>query len=345
MKKLLAIAVATALTAPAAMADTTLYGKLHASVGTVEDVTVSGTTATTRDETRVESHASRLGVKGSNELDNGLSATYGLEYGIDIDGENKTLGARNTFVGVKGGFGEVRVGRHDTPAKLATASMDSFADTYADMSNIIATDGHRLDNAVAYINKFGPVGVALAHSTDPLVISGTTPAAPAGTGDDAAGPDNTAANTLMLNYSTGPIYAGLGYTDIDNVGNMVNLGVGYKAEAGHFANVVYEQAEGDNAFTAPATLTGGFPQGTKKDTNMYVSGGVKSGAMTFKAGYGKGERDGAGEEEQTTVGVDYALGKKTNAYLMWNDNTNLNRVASGPEASQTATVVGIVSDF
>ncbi len=37
MKKLLVIAVATALIAPAAaMADTTLYGKLHASVGTVE---------------------------------------------------------------------------------------------------------------------------------------------------------------------------------------------------------------------------------------------------------------------------------------------------------------------
>ncbi|MFN3786377.1 MAG: porin, partial [Thiothrix sp.] len=122
MKKLLAIAVATALTAPAAMADTTLYGKIHASVGSVDN----GSGA----ETVLESHGSRLGVKGSTELDNGLSATYGLEYGLDVDGDtnstntttsdnSKQLNARNTFVGVKGGFGEVRVGRHDTPAKLA----------------------------------------------------------------------------------------------------------------------------------------------------------------------------------------------------------------------------------
>ncbi|WP_308874232.1 porin [Thiothrix subterranea] len=131
MKNILAIAVATALIAPAAaMADTTLYGKLHATVGNVE--TTTG--ATEASETVVESHSSRLGVKGSTELDNGLSATYGLEYGIDLDGDNekgtngqsRSLNARNTFVGLKGGFGEVRVGRHDTPAKLATAGLRCF---------------------------------------------------------------------------------------------------------------------------------------------------------------------------------------------------------------------------
>lgn len=329
MKKMLVIAVAAALVAPAAaMADTTLYGKLHASVGNVETTTAGVDTS----ETVVESHSSRLGVKGSTELDNGLSATYGLEYGIDLDGDaekanstSRSLNARNTFVGVKGGFGEVRVGRHDTPAKLATAGLDAFADTYADMSNIIAADGHRVDNAVAYINKFGPVGFAAAHSTETDLLAGAD-------GDRNGG---TTANTLMVNYGNGPWYAGLGYTTLDTAPEeltVTNLGAGWKAEAGHFVNAVVEKVEG------PATGA--------EDTNMYVAGGFKTGAATLKAGFGKGETDGAGEEEQTTVGVDYSLGKKTSAYLLWNDNTNTGRVAAGAaESSTTATAVGLVTEF
>ena len=86
MKKLLAIAVAAALTAPAAMADTTLYGKLHASVGQVK-TTVDGVTTK---NTAVESHNSCIGIKGSTALDNGLEATYGLEYAVDLDGDAAT---------------------------------------------------------------------------------------------------------------------------------------------------------------------------------------------------------------------------------------------------------------
>ncbi len=321
MKKLLVIAVATALIAPAAaMADTTLYGNLHASVGTVDNGTTS--------DTVVESHASRFGVKGSTELDNGLSATYGLEYGIDLDGEATTsLTSRNQFVGLKGGFGEVRVGKHDTPAKLATSGLDAFGDTYGAMEKIIATDGHRVNNAVAYITKAGPVGLAVAHSTSPL-------------GDDAAASSTTAANTAMANYSNGPIYAGLGYTTIDNVGTDINLGLGYKHEAGHFANVVYETVEGDGA----ATDTAGFPAGTATDTNVYVAGGFKTGAATLKAGYGSGDRDTGGEETMTNVGVDYSLGKKTSAYVLWSENENDARVLNGT-AKTTATAVGLVTQF
>ena len=340
MKKLLVIAVATALIAPAAaMADTTLYGNLHATVGSVENTTEAG--ASTSD-TVVESHSSRLGVKGSTELDNGLSATYGLESGVDIDGENggktaaitdltntaTSLTTRNQFVGLKGGFGEVRIGKHDTPAKLATSGLDAFGDGYGAMEHIIAADGHRVNNAVAYITKAGPVGLAVAHSTSPL-------------GNDAAAPSSTnAANTAMANYSNGPIYAGLGYTTIDSVGTDINLGVGYKHEAGHFANVVYETVEGDGA----AADTAGFPAGTATDTNVYVAGGFKTGAATLKVGYGSGDRDTGGEETLTNVGVDYSLGKKTSAYVLWSENTNKDRdLVDGDDS--TATAVGLVTAF
>ncbi|OQX03067.1 MAG: hypothetical protein BWK73_40690 [Thiothrix lacustris] len=329
MKKLLVIAVATALIAPAAaMADTTLYGKLHATVGTLD------TGAATDADMQVENNNSRFGIKGSTELDNGLAATYGLEMSVDIDGDAASnLGSRNQFVGVKGGFGEVRIGKHDTPAKLSTAGLDAFADNnQAEMSGIIAADNHRVNNAVAYINKFGPVGFAVAHSTDVL-------------GDDtvntAGAALNNSANTAMANYSTGPIYLGAGYTAVENVGTDINIGAGYKHEAGHFANVVYETVEGDGV-GAPAVA--GFPGGASTDTNMYVAGGFKTGAATLKAAYGSSDRDTGGEETNTTVGVDYALGKKTSTYLMWNERDNAGHAVVSAD-KVTATQVGLVTEF
>ncbi|WMP16378.1 porin [Thiothrix lacustris] len=328
MKKLLVIAVATALIAPAAaMADTTLYGKLHATVGTLD--TGSADDA----DVVVESNTSRFGIKGSTELDNGLAATYGLEMGVDIDGDAASnLSSRNQFVGLKGGFGEVRVGKHDTPAKLATSGLDAFADNnQAEMYRIIAADSHRVNNAVAYINKFGPVGFAVAHSTDVLGED---------TVNTAGAALNNPANTAMVNYSNGPIYAGLGYTAVDNVGTDVNVGVGYKHEAGHFANFVYEEVKGDGA----AADTAGFPAGTATDTNMYVAGGFKTGAATLKAAYGSSDRDTMGQETNTTVGVDYALGKKTSTYLLWNERENEAHAIDGT-AKITATQVGLVTEF
>jgi predicted porin len=344
------------------MADTTLYGKLHASVGAVK-TTTAGASSTVN---AVESHSSRFGIKGATALDNGMEATYGLEYGLNLasDGSGGTAGttdansqltARNTFVGVKGGFGEVRVGRHDTPAKLSTAGLDVFADTYADMSNIVATDSHRVDNAVAYINKFGPVGVAAAHST---AIS--APEAGAGTV-----PASNNANTVMVNYSTGPWYAALGQTNVQNLGKTTNLGLGWKAEAGHNVSMVYETAKGNSvaAGNVPRFALGtptdtiGIP-GTDaagnslKDKNLYLAGGYKMGNVTLKAGYGTSKRSGDaaglfnGTEKQTTLGADYSLGKKTSVYLIANDNKNTNHASGATLATRTkATAVGLVTEF
>lgn len=349
MKKLLAIAVAAALVAPAAaMADTTLYGKLHATVGQVK--TTSALTGLTTTSTGVESHNSRIGIKGSTALDNGMEATYGVEYGLNIDGDNggnsgattgtdgstasQSLSARNTFVGVKGGFGEVRVGRHDTPAKLATAGQDVFADNQADLSNIINADGHRVNNVVAYINKFGPVGFAYAHST------GTGLDAIAGT---ATGDNGADADTLMVNYGNGPWYAGLGYTKVKsntaaafNGYKGTNLGLGWKAEAGHQANLILEDSKSEVAADG-------------KNKAALINGVYKMGNVALKAQYGERKHSGSaaalnGKEKLTSVGADYNLGKKTAVYLLHSDNKNTGATVGGLGRTKT-TAVGLVTEF
>lgn len=366
MKKLLAIAVAAALVAPAAaMADTTLYGKLHASVGQVKTTTTTGVGAaavtTTSKRNAVESHASRFGIKGATALDNGMEATYGLEYGIDLDGDaltgantwtdvnsngvidpnelgvaaidNSNLVARNTFVGLKGGFGEVRVGRHDTPAKLATAGQDVFADTYGDMLNIITTDADRVDNAVAYINKFGPVGFAAAHSTG--VAS-----------EDVIGVRKGNANTFMVNYGNGPWYAGLGHTNIQNndlataAGSTkkTNLGLGWKAEAGHQVNLVMEQAKTKNVMGVTGLAA------DQKTKAALINGVYKMGNVALKAQYGQSKLTDAGKQKLASVGVDYNLGKKTAVYLLHSENKNAAKAIGGNDKVR-ATAVGLVTEF
>lgn len=322
MKKLLVIAVAAGLIAPAAaMADTTLYGVLSASVGQVKN---DGGKA----ETAVESHASRFGVKGSSALDNGLSATYGLEFQTDLDGDTSNgITTRNQFVGLKGGFGEVRVGKHDTPHKLATAGLDNFADTYADSGvNGVLTE-RRVENAVAYINKFGPVGVAVAHTTG------------VGTAGETAAAHSLDANSLMVNYSNGPWYAALGHEAVQTAGKNTKVGLGWKAEAGHFANLVYEK----DSDAIAGTDTGTRKATTEKGKAYLVGGGYKMGNVTLKAQYGEKKFDDAAlaKVKQTTLGADYSLGKKTTAYLLSHKKDVGNTTAGDTQV----TAVGLKTEF
>lgn len=307
MKKMLAIAVAAALTAPAAvMADTTLYGKLATSVGSVEK---NGGDS----EVAIENHASRVGVKGSTPLDNGLQATYTLEFGVTPDGDGAdAISRRNQWVGLKGGFGEVRAGTHDTPNKLSSAAIDNFPDTYAD-SSLIVTD-RRAPNALAYINKFGPVTAAVAHVTE--------------VGDDADGVDGASANSLLLGYGSTKegVYAALGYEDVEDAQTITKVSGQYAFPAGHKVNVVYEQQDNEDA-------------GGANQTTAIVGGGVKMGNAMLKAQVAQTDIDDTDEDiDYQTVGVDYKLGKKTDVYFLYHNKDVDNATDVG---DMQATAVGI----
>jgi predicted porin len=106
-----------------------------------------------------ESRANRIGVKGSEDLGNGLKAIYQVEFGVQLadTNANVTSGAdnvtmRNSFVGLAGGFGTFLVGRHDTPFKISTGKLDLFADTMADYNGTVGFQDLRTDNTVAYIS-------------------------------------------------------------------------------------------------------------------------------------------------------------------------------------------------
>lgn len=118
------------------------YGKLNISLQATEE---SGESFN-----ELKSNASRVGVKGKYHLDSGLTAIYKLEWQVNVDDDSKdTLTARNQWVGIKGNFGEVTVGRSDTTLKVSQGKFDLFNDYEGDLKNLFIGE-NRVTDSLTY---------------------------------------------------------------------------------------------------------------------------------------------------------------------------------------------------
>jgi predicted porin len=133
----------------------TLYGKVYV---TFESISANGGTAAQNDATknraRVQDQASRLGVRGTEDLGGGLKAVFQLETAFRPDSNNSTFAARNSGVGLQGNWGTVMMGRWDTPFKMATGNLDPFGDVtiggFTGAMNDQANFDRRDQNVVQY---------------------------------------------------------------------------------------------------------------------------------------------------------------------------------------------------
>jgi predicted porin len=337
-KSLIALAVAGAFAAPAfaATENVDVYGKLHASVSAFDDQPV-GT-----NDVQISSNASRFGIKGAEDLGGGLSGIWQIESGVNLDEQNGTLSNRNSFVGLKGGFGTVLLGNHDTPLKLVGRAVDLFGDTMGDSRNVngVGSDT-RAKNVLAYITpNMGGFGIAAAYSTDFNGVAG-----PAGDAED------NGVYNLNATYNNGPIFVGLGYGDGDGHENA-GLGAQVRVAAGLTfgpAKIVaqYDTLEDDS-----------HVQGQAGDFDSFMVGaGFTFGNVVLKANYVEGTYDGdllavtaggvsapqAGRDvEQFNVGADYNLSKRTTVYALYTAGTNvtLGKGAGSSDQIAGADVVG-----
>ena len=223
MKKVLSLAIAAALVAPAAaMADATLYGKAHM---VIQNTNIDDG-ATDDDVWSVDSIDSRVGIKGSEDLGDGLKAVYQYEFKIKHD-SGDGLGDRNQFVGLAGGFGTVLLGRHDTPLKMAQGKFDQFGDVAGDIKSVMPGED-RVDNVIAYVSPamggLTFLGALVAGEEGDSVIDGCADDITT-TGGDSICVDPTFTTpeltgladhvSLAALYSNGPIFASLAYNTYD----------------------------------------------------------------------------------------------------------------------------------
>lgn len=133
MKKIIALAVASAFVAPAVMAEVTVYGRIHTAV---THYNVNNTATADFNDTRLVDQASRIGFKGTEKLDNGLQLFWQVEnrvyigngsqsdYAKDAGGWND----RDAYVGLRGKFGEVLAGKvYDSSYMAPTDYLPAFA--------------------------------------------------------------------------------------------------------------------------------------------------------------------------------------------------------------------------
>ncbi len=150
VKSALALAVSSIIAQPALAADeaksdaVNFYGKLNISIQASDE---KGETFN-----ELKSNASRIGVKGKYKLDTGyeLTAIYKLEWQVNVDDDSKdTLTARNQWIGVKGNFGEVTMGRSDTTLKVSQGKFDLFNDYEGDLKHLFIGE-NRVTDALTY---------------------------------------------------------------------------------------------------------------------------------------------------------------------------------------------------
>ena len=310
-KKLIAVAIAAAVAAPAAMAnDTTLYGKAHVSIGNFDDGS--------SDAWEVNSHASRLGVKGSEDLGNGLKAIFKYEFQIDVDSNDGINSGRNAYVGLSGDFGTVLAGRHDTPAKVAfyATGNEIIGDSIVDINRVGFTE-FRVDNAIAYISpNFSGFTVAAAVVPGEGTLNTVTNNVADGLAD---------AYSIGLMYSGNGIKAGVGYEAADGDMTLMTSGGG----GGFFLEGSdHEMIQAGASFTFGDFMVGGNYQ-TTSDTGgvngldydvWSINGKANFGNNYVMARYGNAELD----DGTTSVDVDtlhlaagHKMSKRTQVYVAY----------------------------
>ena len=200
-KKLLVVALAGAVAAPM-VANAALYASIRANLAFVD---VAGNS-----DVGIADNSSRLGIKNSLDLGNGLKAVARFEWNADANGTAAIYNGRLGYVGIGGTFGEVQIGQLWGGSYFATGDWDSM-------------------NATGYNTGLHPLfrctGLAYEKGFGPVNFRGTTCIEPENlaTGANASSIDQV---DLGFVYS-GPVKIGVGYWKDDNTSvdvGMISVG-------------------------------------------------------------------------------------------------------------------------
>lgn len=176
-------------------------------------------------------NASRLGIKGREDLGDGLKALFGMEMGIDVDQGSLTSPAfRHSYVGLSGRqWGTLMMGRLDSSAPAGSpiysqvTAITSFAANDAGLTAIgtsMLNARNRTSNSIGYMS--------------PTVAGLDMRARYYWRGQEGLGEAENAARSLDLgvNYQNGPLKLALGYAADGREGGLKNNEFDHKWQAG-----------------------------------------------------------------------------------------------------------------
>src|SRR5882762_9992176 len=307
-KKLMAVAVASALTAPGlAVAQVgsspgiTLYGRLDETIVNSKYSSVSNSAGvTTTNEVKkgdIWSPGNAIGFRGREDLGGGTALWFQLESGIWPDGRLEAsattgahFGGRNSALGVSSELGDIVLGIWDTPYKVAYGTANVVNSGGFASSGIIMGNGDStgaLNNALCSNIVSNPNGAITTLVNGVCVTEATA---------------NNTAWSRRVNNSVqywSPVFSGLQFKLMTALANYQSPG------NVQFASGLPKAKEWSGSVTwarGPLSLAAGYDlhQGLRPNTGTIVSGNVNPKDTAFQVGgkwnFGIGEV-GAGYEK------------------------------------------------
>ena len=348
--------------AAAAIAALSLTGAVHAqSSVTMFGVVDLAVTSIDEGGDRVTSLANegqasnRLGFRGVEDLGGGMSAEFWLEAGFSGDTGNGAVNNalafnRRSTLGLKGGFGEVRLGRDYTPTfwnhssytVFGTNGMGSSTNTFTALRSG-ATTVVRADNAISYFtpNVSGFQGQLMVGLKEADV--------------DNSPNEYTG---VRLTYNKGPLSASLATasegarTTSAESFKRTNLGATYDLGMAKlfFFHVTSKFGDAKNKQTALG-VTAPVGPGTVKFSFLkasYNDQGTAAFVPAVAAGPGVSAAAAVPAQDDAThitVGYDYPLSKRTVVYGLYSriSNDGVGRFSVGYSGAGAGTVAGGVT--
>lgn len=280
-------------------ADVNVYGKANVSVQHADELD---------GESKVElvSNASRIGLKGSEQVNDGLSVIYQFEYQTEVDDGNNSSGTfsqRNIYVGLQGGAGTVMAGLFDTPLKVVQEKVDLFNDLEGDLTHIFNGEV-RAKNIVQYSSPklWGAMSSSIAyvtHETNDI--------------DDGV--------SASVSFSQDNLYLGVAMdSDIQPGADTLRLAARYVIGTVHLG-ALYEA----------------FDNGLVDEDGVLVSALWQlTSQWGLKAQYGESDIK-APDSQSMSLGADYRLTKNATVYSYYTQVEN--------EATRDDTYLGVGLDF
>jgi len=183
-------------------ADATIYGTIDAAY-TSQKATIGSSTAKQTSIGATNNGNSAIGFKASEDLGNGMKVSFQQEIGLSTDENDENDDSyenRNSFVGLSGGFGDIKVGRQYNIAFYNVIANDPMG--FSGLSTFIAAGAgnpNRTSNMILYTAPtfVQGLGVQVSKAFGEAV---TTPTSPTKTDDSTA---------WGLTYNNGGLYVGV----------------------------------------------------------------------------------------------------------------------------------------
>ena len=232
-----------------------------------------------------------LALKEHHKLNDDLEVIYKAEFQVDLDGDSAkgdSITDRNQYVGLKGGFGEVLLGKNDTMLKQSQGKVDLFSDLNGDIKSLWKGENRMADTVSYKSPKFNDFRIGVTYIAEDAVDSEDAISVAVFYGDKKLKKSKVYASIAMDSEVKG--YDTTRATVQGKVSG-ITLGAIYHTQ---------EKVDG----------------GAEMD-GFLLSAKYKVNEVTLKGQYQTADYDGGDSKSGVTVGADYSLAKSTKLYAFY----------------------------